>query len=233
MTRRRSRSAHFAGRIAQHVPFIRRLAHRLSRGEADLADDLRQEGLIAIWELKRPLQVDAAGRLAVERAVITRRMLRFLRQFASARATVEPEWLYVADGRLPTPLTYQSTVSAPRLCGAVDVEWSQLRRSGLLTRSAMLAGLRAYDVWQLSREDAIIVTVEPSHRRGRVSVTTSFVGADGDERERARAQLIATLWRALLVPQLRRRLGRSALEEGEGEKTDLAVGARPVLTAAA
>lgn len=80
MMRRRKRGARrFAIRYAKHEPEVCRLAHAMARGDSDLADDLRQVGLIALWlaELQSGRTSDDWMRL---KHVVRWRMLRGWRE---------------------------------------------------------------------------------------------------------------------------------------------------------
>lgn len=69
-SRIRCTDARFATRLQLHRRFIARKTKRLAHEDRDLADDLEQEAMIALWEVN-PLLDDAShfGRRVARRAI--------------------------------------------------------------------------------------------------------------------------------------------------------------------
>ena len=78
MSRAGRGEAQLARLLAAHQTYIRDTARRLSDGDRDLADDLEQEALIALWKLDAPLTVAAGERSQFVRTVAVNAMLAFL-----------------------------------------------------------------------------------------------------------------------------------------------------------
>ena len=92
--RRKRGARRFAIRYAKHEPEVCRLARAIADGDADLADDLRQVGLIALW-LAESEPGPAADDWTQLKHVVRWRMLRVWRELqrhkrAAAGADCDP-----------------------------------------------------------------------------------------------------------------------------------------------
>jgi DNA-directed RNA polymerase specialized sigma24 family protein len=76
---RRPSEEAYAARLAAHREAIERYARFWARGDEDLEEDLRQEGMIGLWELDL--------RRAADEGAYVRRMLRY--RMSSCRRAME------------------------------------------------------------------------------------------------------------------------------------------------